>query len=339
MYDTFEEFNNHLFDLREHEKAHIKSYEEYRKKHALDDKHDYISSVYVPDSYLTGRTITCHFHDRFSAPNYHTHNFFELIYIVEGEFVNIVEGHEFTMKKGDICLLPPHIYHSFDDVEKEFSKRTKSFAINIFIKESSAERYLSGFGSDSLDRFISSVTAHTNHRKFALFSKRSDSICDMLMRLLSFELLKSLMGTNDSVAGNRLADSLMSAVISEILSPAYSLSFSPSFTNNSATGDIIKYISDNYKSVTLEEVAENFNYSFSYASKLIKQRTGLGFSALLTGIRIDRACEMLSSTDMTIKEICTECGYGSLEHFHRAFKRVKMMTPSKYREISHSTKL
>ena len=339
MYDTFEEFNNHLFDLREHEKAHIRSYEEYRKKHAFDDKHDYISSVYVPDSYLAGRTISCHFHDRFSAPNYHTHNFLELIYIVEGEFVNIVEGHEFTMKKGDLCLLPPHIYHSFDDVEKEYSKRTKSFAINIFIKESSAERYLSGFGNESLDRFIASVTSHTNHRKFALFSKRSDIICDMLMRLLSFELMKSLGANHGSNSSSCLPDSLMSAVISEILSPAYSLTFSPSFTNNSATGDIIKYISDNYETVTLEELAENFNYSFSYASKLIKQRTGLGFSALLTGIRIDKACEMLSGTDMTIKDICTKCGYGSIEHFHRAFKRVKGMTPSKYRELSQDTKL
>ena len=253
--------------------------------------------------------------------------------------MNIVEGHEFTMKKGDLCLLPPHIYHSFDDVEKEYSKRTKSFAINIFIKESSAERYLSGFGNESLDRFIASVTSHTNHRKFALFSKRSDSICDMLMRLLSFELMKSLGANHGSNSSSCLPDSLMSAVISEILSPASSLTFSPSFTNNSATGDIIKYISDNYETVTLEELAENFNYSFSYASKLIKQRTGLGFSALLTGIRIDKACEMLSGTDMTIKDICTKCGYGSIEHFHRAFKRVKGMTPSKYRELSQDTKL
>ena len=106
MYDTFEEFNNHLFDLREHEKAHIRSYEEYRKKHAFDDKHDYISSVYVPDSYLAGRTISCHFHDRFSAPNYHTHNFLELIYIKLNHIKLSIFSH-FNLQKWKILMTQP----------------------------------------------------------------------------------------------------------------------------------------------------------------------------------------------------------------------------------------
>ena len=82
--------------------------------------------------------------------------------------------------------------------------------------------------------------------------------------------------------------------------------------------------------ITLEDVAEQVNISPQYFSKLIKKNTGFNFTEWLSMIRIQKAKELLTNTNLTVKEVCFKVGYKDPNYFSRIFKKRMGMTPSEY---------
>ena len=63
----------------------------------------------------------------------------------------------------------------------------------------------------------------------------------------------------------------------------------------------------------------------------------MSFLAYVIKLRIDRACELLVTTDLPIGEIQSYIGYQDAKAFYRAFKRYVGLTPTEYRNIhSHA---
>lgn len=101
-------------------------------------------------------------------------------------------------------------------------------------------------------------------------------------------------------------------------------------------GRIMKYISDNYRTVTLEETARKFGYNPDYLSARFKIITGMSFSKKLLSIRMEEAIHRLLTTDYTVSEISSLVGYQDRSHFSRNFREYTGMTPKQYRKI-HKT--
>jgi two-component system response regulator YesN len=87
-----------------------------------------------------------------------------------------------------------------------------------------------------------------------------------------------------------------------------------------------------YKDISLDEVSKEVNISPYYFSKLFKEETGENFIEYLTNLRINKAKELLSATDMSMKEICCEIGYSDPNYFSRIFKKNLGVTPTEYKE-------
>lgn len=62
-----------------------------------------------------------------------------------------------------------------------------------------------------------------------------------------------------------------------------------------------------------------------------KSHSGHSFVSFLNQTRIQRASHLLLSTNMPIQEIAFSCGFESLSHFNRTFKKVKMQNPSAFK--------
>ena len=92
------------------------------------------------------------------------------------------------------------------------------------------------------------------------------------------------------------------------------------------------YILTHYSDpLTLENVAQTAHISPYYFSKLFKQNTGSNFVEYLTGIRIEKAKELLTSQELSIKDICFAVGYKDPGYFCRIFKKITGRTPKEYR--------
>lgn len=95
--------------------------------------------------------------------------------------------------------------------------------------------------------------------------------------------------------------------------------------------DIMRYVQNHYKDVTLERLSENFHLSSPYLSKYIKEHTGATFQEAVKRARMKKARAMLKETNQTVESIAASVGYETVEHFNRLFKKTYGMTPVQFR--------
>jgi two-component system, response regulator YesN len=97
--------------------------------------------------------------------------------------------------------------------------------------------------------------------------------------------------------------------------------------------EALDYINNNLKNdLTQKEVADHVHLNPSYLSVLFKEHVKLTFSEYVTRRRIQRAKELLMSTNLPIVDIAEESGYKTAKYFIKIFKEIEGETPSAYRK-------
>lgn len=107
-------------------------------------------------------------------------------------------------------------------------------------------------------------------------------------------------------------------------------------SNNKHSVDIFQkvlhYIHDHFREpLSNSSLAKRFNYHPNYISQLFVQRTGASLHQYLLGIRVRHALYLLQTTDLTIKEIATQSGFGNVSYFCQYIKKSTGYPPSSFR--------
>ena len=83
--------------------------------------------------------------------------------------------------------------------------------------------------------------------------------------------------------------------------------------------------------LTVQEIAAELGSSYSNFRKLFKEYTGLSPAFYQQDLKLQRAKELLSTTDMSIKEIAYRLNFDSPDYFSSKFKTKIGCKPSEYR--------
>lgn len=95
---------------------------------------------------------------------------------------------------------------------------------------------------------------------------------------------------------------------------------------------VLSYIHKNYnKEITMKQLSFQFNISTAYLGQLFKNETGDMFTNYINNIRIEKAKELLSTTNMKASEISELVGYPNANYFYRIFKKLTGISPTEYR--------
>jgi AraC-like DNA-binding protein len=86
--------------------------------------------------------------------------------------------------------------------------------------------------------------------------------------------------------------------------------------------------------ITLTEAAAAAHLSPNYLTHLLKKETGKTFIDLVTSTRMERARQLLAETNLRIREIAGQVGFGDEAYFTRRFKQYFKTTPRTYRNSS-----
>lgn len=96
--------------------------------------------------------------------------------------------------------------------------------------------------------------------------------------------------------------------------------------------EICVYLQSHYQyEVTRESVAEHFNISPNYLSRIFQVQGHMTFSQYLMHVRADRAKHLLRTYNLKLGEVAARCGYRDLAYFCRVFKKLAKVTPAEYR--------
>lgn len=94
----------------------------------------------------------------------------------------------------------------------------------------------------------------------------------------------------------------------------------------------LTYIDENLTlDITLADIAGIANMSPTYFSTIFKKLNGISLWEYITAKRVDKAIELLKTTDMTKLDIAMKCGFNSSSNFYKSFSKVTGKKPSDFK--------
>lgn len=260
-------------------------------------------------------------HLRYTKNGMHSHDFFEVDYMFSGRCQMEFPLERYNLEAGDVCIAAPGLAHA---VRLE---DTQSVLLTVSIRKSTFEHTFFSVLTQKnlLGDFFRNILYYRPQANYLLFQTGGDQSVRRLVKNLAVANSQEDMYTNSCSIGwmNLLFSTLFRKY-------GQTVQF-----NGAGTGEnfelMLQYIQYNYKHLTLDGLARLFHYNKTYLCSLIRKNTGCTYIQLVRRLKLREAAGYLVTTRMTVAEISGTCGYHSVDHFAREFKKEYGMTPGKYR--------
>ncbi len=259
----------------------------------------------------------------------HTHNFFEVNYVMSGHCKMTFENETRVLSTGELYIIAPHSRHDVtvndDSIVISLMLRKNTFDTTFF-QLLAKEDLLSSF----FRTILYSKKETTNYISFR--TDNSNDIRNTIKDIFMESYISDAYSNTCIISRTHLLFSLLLRRYSN------TIQIYDSQKSSNAHADFIQillYIQNHYQNVTLENLASVFHYNMSYLSRMIKKNTNQTLVDILTNMRMTKARELLCHTNLKLEQISSIVGYNSTDHFSKLFKRIHKMTPSDYRK-NHS---
>lgn len=135
------------------------------------------------------------------------------------------------------------------------------------------------------------------------------------------------------------AQQTMAGIVNHLIGKVYSLERNIILNKDSKHVDIINRarlrIRESLEdTLTIQEIAQELGISYSSFRKLFKEHTGFTPALYQQTLKLQRAKELLSTTDESIKEIAYRLNFESPDYFSTKFKSQTGMKPSDFRNTT-----
>lgn len=261
---------------------------------------------------------------RYAPAFLHSHSFFEVICVLNGECDNIFLSGTFRMKAGEVCIVAPETVHALSVFNDD------CIVYNLAIRSTAFEKtFLDALPKDSILYLFFKKSLYESGEKSCLFFKKPQ---DSNLQKLVLEMYDEM--KQQKLYYGTLLNAMLTLFFIQLLRKyEKNILFlnSQQKKQNENLIYILKYMENNYKTVTLKELSAFFGYSERQMIRTLKTYTGENFSSLIRSVKLAKACELLKFSDTRLADIITEAGYSNASHFYDSFRKAYGMTPSEYR--------
>lgn len=232
----------------------------------------------------------------------HWHDFHEIEFIISGKGTYIIDGVCHEMKKGMLFFMTPVNFHEIKNSDAEI--------INVM------------FSNDACSRnTLFDLTGSNINNVISL----RDEDFDVVLTLLN-ELIFSASNNHPQYSSSLLDCLLYKAKISQKYKSSVNLTH---------VRTAMLYIQNNFRSnISLDDVASFVGLSAPYISSLFPKETGMTFKNYLSSLRFDYAKKLLTYSDLSITQVCSESGFEDYANFLRHFKKHFGMTPNDFKKTT-----
>ncbi|HBA96636.1 MAG TPA: AraC family transcriptional regulator [Lachnospiraceae bacterium] len=264
-------------------------------------------------------------HCRYLPAICHSHDFFEIVCVVNGCCTNYIKNQSLSMKKGDICIIAPEVSHAISAFSDE------CFICNILLRTSTFEKAFFGTleENDILSDFFARSLYHSPSHPYLCFQTGYDTEVFNYIGYAYHEF------NRNRQYKNRMLNSIINALFITLLRNHGNNVIMPETGSTKKSENLVfmlKYIQEHFNTVSLAELSGFFNYSERQIQRIIKDSTGLGFSENILRLKMKKAGKLLKNPDLTIATVAEKTGYSDPGTFRQAFKKYYGMTPKEYRQ-------
>lgn len=270
-----------------------------------------------------GKLIDIRPHTRFIHFPAHRHNYVEIIYMCSGSTTHIINGHTTVkLETGEILFLNQNV------TQEILPAGENDIAVNFMVLPEFFDRAFLMMEDESVlhDFLLGTLKGESGLVDYLHFQVRDELPIQNLVENLIYSLVS---GQKNSRNINQTTMGLL-FVLLQNQSDKINKNDPAQYEQN-LIFTALKYIEDNYKTGTLEELSDLTGWPDYYISKLIKKHAGYTFKTLLQIKRLNQAAFLLTTTKLPVENIITLVGYDNTSYFHRIFKAHFHMTPLVYR--------
>ena len=284
----------------------------------------HLTHLLQKQDFFEDSTLPLHVNVRDPQPPFpkHSHAFDELVIILKGTALHVVDEHEFPVRSGDVFVISEHHEH-------EYRERHGLVLANILFDAEALLmhrwdiRALPGFHAlFSLEPVLR--TQHNVGGRLQL-SERELVAVNGLIRDLTAEMTQRN-------PGYRVMARALFMQLAVYLSRAYSTDPTEESIDLLRIGDAIAHIESRYRErITLAELARKSHLSQRHFTRIFQQCVGRAPIDHLMQVRLQRAAELLTHSERTITDIAYDCGFSDSNYFTRCFRKAMGQPPSQYR--------
>ncbi|MBR5500146.1 MAG: helix-turn-helix transcriptional regulator [Clostridia bacterium] len=254
----------------------------------------------------------------------HFHDCFEIGYCVSGTGVCMVEDKEYAFKEGDVEIIFPFQKHLSRN-GKDGSSRWYWLTFN---PHTLMERSGLG-GSSKLEQLMAGEMGLCG----ILSPEAYPEIAGLVKKIFTETLEKD----NDTPYHSELRALYVYQLLIELSRrsanlPKLQIQRDRNLQSVSKALDLIASGIQNGNPPSVEDLARASNMSVSNFRKVFRKVTGLSPKDYMTHALINKAQQMLLTSQKSISEICNETGFGDQSWFNRQFLAKTQMTPSGFRK-------
>ncbi len=276
------------------------------------------STALIPYSYYE-----CRLPEDFMNVPMHWHNEFEINYICRGRGEFLCGSQKFEACEGDILMIPPNMLHTaYPCKDRELIYDALVFN-PVLLGSNSKDRC-----TNECIRPIVNGTIRSNVH-IRMDAGRCSELRAVTKRIFA------CVHENSPQTDLLLKSELMRFVWLLIESDNIVFEKDDGTQYSKAIRPALEYMALNYKEdITVEKLAALVHLSKSHFMRCFKEAVGIGAIEHLAQVRINAACEELTSCEDPVADIAFACGYSNLSNFNRQFLKKVGCSPKEYRKRS-----
>lgn len=254
------------------------------------------------------------------AASFHHHGFYEIIYVLEGEYSSMVEGRTYNLHRGDFLLIDIDVLHKYNYVEK---KHDSSRRIILWISAAMLEKLSEGV--------MNLAGCFLDHERcvwhFPIYYE--EMLRGYLLRLAtSGGLEEEFPGAKAVMDRGCLA--LFFSWLNVLCGRKEYLPAQEETERHELVEQVGGYIDAHMEErIRVEDLARHVHMSKYYFLRRFKDLTGVTVHTYITQKRLILGCEKLRE-GKSVTQVWQECGFADYSSFLRNFKDNFGVSPGKY---------
>ncbi len=285
-------------------------------------------SPVLNDYFFTQRHLIIRKHNRFAAYPVHSHQFFEINYMLRGCATEYVNGKCIKLSQGDVLLLDIGTKHSLaaldaDDLLINVLFDDALLSVDFIDQINASESALQDFLANRRTK----RNAPPQYCLFANTDTQANGAIKTLNALIDEYYLQP-----------EFCDIVMQAELAILLAQLlrdYQRPLITQGTGQILASKIMADIKQNYRKLSLDDLAEKYSYNRTYLSNLFRKEVGRPFSEVLTEERLLNARRLIQTSTKPIGEICHEVGMSNKSFFYHKYAQQFGHSPREDRAKSH----